>query len=191
MRGNEFGNSCGSSPAYDKIGFLKIFGHVVKIRSHFDIKKTIFRICLPDVFKKGSNAKSLQTGQYTIDAAERLKIDFQRIDLPNKEDQIHAAQDICNLCYWSELAREGFDGLLDWRKRKNEALSTPDKPIYYEEALKTWGRHVGDAFCGIAIAYRYMEIGGKYIGATEPDVQYPYDHQQVKEKSYALDIGGL
>jgi hypothetical protein len=123
---------------------------------------------LPDVFPSGSNQKNLVTGQYTVTAAHNLGIDFIKIELPFKSDQIRAAQDICDLCHWSENARECFDGLLDWRKRKNEMLSTPEKPVYFEEPLKTWGRHVGDMFCGLAIAYRYMRIGGAVRGRLTP-----------------------
>jgi len=145
---------------------------------------------LPDVFRKGSNAKSLQTGEYTIETASQLGIDFEKIDLPSKDDQIRAAQDICDLCHWSEAAREGFAGLLDWRQRKNDALSIPDKPVYHDEPMKTWGRHVGDSFCGIAITYRYGEIGGKNIGWTEPEAKHPYGQPRQKEK-YALSPRSL
>lgn len=122
---------------------------------------------LPDIFPRGSNQKAGITGQYTVDIASSLKIDFKKIDLPSRDDCIRCAQDLMNVCKFSAAAREGVDGLYDWRKRKNEALSTPDKPEYFDEAVKSWGRHVGDAFCGVAVVYRYTAIGGEVLGSLE------------------------
>jgi hypothetical protein len=122
---------------------------------------------LPDIFETGSNKKSLHTGQYTVDVARSLKIDFKRVDLPIRDHCIRAAQDLMGVCKFSATAQEGVEGLYDWRKRKNEALSTPDKPVYYDEPVKSWGRHVGDAFCGVAVAYRYTSIGGEVLGSLE------------------------
>ncbi|MDD5328071.1 MAG: hypothetical protein PHY02_09725 [Phycisphaerae bacterium] len=119
---------------------------------------------LPDIFKEGPNQKSSHTGQYTVDVARSLGIDFKKIDLPSRNDCIRAAQDIMGKCQFDINAQECVDGLLDWRQRKNEAASTPDKPVYFEEAVKSWGRHVGDMFCGIAVAYRYMSFTGQKPG---------------------------
>jgi hypothetical protein len=140
---------------------------------------------LPDIFPKGSNQKAGISGQYSIDVAHNLGMDFIKIELPNKDDQIRAAQDLVVHCHWSVEAKECFDGLLDWRKRKNEALSTPDKPMYFDEPLKTWGRHVGDAFCGLAVAYRYMSIGGSIRGRLTPTL--PNLGKQTTQNAYGGD----
>ncbi len=120
---------------------------------------------LPDIFKGGSNQKAGASGQYSIDIAHSVGIDFECIDIPNRDDCIRAGQDILNVCWFSSKAQEGLDGLKDWRKRKNDQLSTPDKPVYFEEAVKSWGRHAGDAWCGLGVAYRYMSIGGEIRGS--------------------------
>lgn len=148
---------------------------------------------LPDVFPAGSNAKSSHSGQYTIDVAHNLGIDFEKIILPSKDEQVRIAQDICDLCWWSERARECFDGLLDWRKRKNEQTSTPDKPVYFDEPVKSWGRHVGDMFCGLGVVYRSMEIGGQVIGYPVPEVKFnPYDERNnEKKEEYLLSLSRL
>lgn len=143
---------------------------------------------LPDVFPRGSNQKSSHTGDYTVDVAHNLGIDFVKIDLPAKDEQLRMAQDICDLCWWSEKAREGFDGLLDWRKRKNEQLSTPAKPVFFDDALKTWGRHCGDAFEGLAVVFRSMEIGGQVLGSIHPDV---IEHKQQVYDYEPLSLGRL
>lgn len=113
---------------------------------------------LPDVFAGGSNQKAGFTGQYTVEVAHKLGIDFEKIELPNRNDCIRAAQDLLSICWFAPAALEGVEGLRDWRKRKNEVLSTAEKPVYYDEPLKTWGRHVGDAFCGLAIQYRLQGL---------------------------------
>jgi len=141
---------------------------------------------LPDIFPKGSNQKAGITGQYSIEAAKNLGIDFIKIELPGKADQIRAAQDIVGHCHWSKEARECFDGLLEWRKRKNEALSTPEKPVYFDEPLKTWGRHVGDMFCGLAVAYRYMSIGGSIRGRLTPTL--PNLGKTTQKNAYGGDV---
>ena len=121
---------------------------------------------LPDIFQDGSNKKSLHTGQYTVDVAKSLGLNFKKIELPGRDDCIRAGQDFLNIVRFvdNENVKEGIAGLKDWKKRKNEQLSTPEKPVYHSEALMTWGRHVGDAFCGAAVAYRYTSIGGEVIG---------------------------
>ncbi len=128
---------------------------------------------LPDIFKGGSNQKAGASGQYSIDVAHSVGIDFERIDLPSRDDCIRAAQDILGVCHFSAKAKEWIDGLKDWRQRKNEQLSTPDKPVYFDEAVKSWGRHVGDMTCGLGVAYRYMSVGGRILGgftAKLPDI---------------------
>lgn len=147
---------------------------------------------LPDIFEGGANQKAGITGQYTVDIAHNLGIDFEKIEPASKQDQIKTAQDLVDICEFAPEAEEGVAGLKEWRQRKNEALSTPEKPVYYEEAVKNWGRHVGDAFAGLAIQYRYGEIGGKLIGypvPEEPDL--PWENQSQKQDDYALSFDRL
>jgi len=141
----------------------------------------------PDI--KGSNRKSFQTGQFTLDVAESLDIDFTVIIPSSVEDRIAAARSIMPICWFAPKASEGVSGLKDWRKKKDEALSTPEKPVYHKEAVKTWGRHVGDAFTTLGIAYRYDEHDGKVLGSLEPELS---DYQRVKHYDYQpLNIRGL
>ena len=114
----------------------------------------------------GSNRSSFQTGKVTLDVAHGLDIDFSVLrSFGSKDDRIRCAQSIMPKCYFSPKCQEGISGLKDWRKRKNEALSTAEKPVYFDEAMKTWGRHVGDSFSHAALAYMYhIEIDGTIIG---------------------------
>lgn len=107
----------------------------------------------------GSNKSSFQTGRMTVDVARSLGIEFiPVISGAGKEDRIAAARSIMPMCRFAPKAAEGVAGLKDWKKRKNEALSTPDRPVYFDDAVKTWGRHVGDAFSHLGLVYRYMPI---------------------------------
>lgn len=116
----------------------------------------------PDLW--GSNAKSGQTGLYTVDVAASLGIDFKRVPDVSVTDRIGAARSIVHKCWFSKEAIEGFTGLKNWRQRKNEALSTPDKPVYFNEPVKDWTRHVGDAFSHLGVVYRYASIFGEVKG---------------------------
>lgn len=116
----------------------------------------------PDLW--GSNAKSGQTGKNTVDVARELGIDFRMVPDVSVKDRIEASRGVCYKCWFSEEAREGFVGLKNWRQRKNEALSTPDKPVYFKDAVRDWTCHVGDAFSHMAVVYRYMDIMGKTMG---------------------------
>lgn len=113
---------------------------------------------------QGSNKASFQTGRLTLDVASNLDIDFTVLDKYSILDRLEAARGIMPKCYFAPEAAEGVAGLKDWRKRKNEALSTPDKPVYFEEPVKTWGRHVGDAFSHLAVAYRKYQFEGRRMG---------------------------
>ena len=140
---------------------------------------------LPDIFKGGSNQKAGATGLYSIAVASNVGIDFEKIELPNRDDCIKATQDLLNVCHFSNKAQEGLDGLKDWRKRKNEQLSTPDKPVYFDEAVKSWGRHVGDALCGLGVAYVYMSIDGSVRGSMDNPIP-----RTANQSPYRNDILG-
>jgi len=122
----------------------------------------------PDLW--GSNAKSGQTGQYTAEIAEQLDINFNQLPSVSVEDRIEAARGIVYKCWFAEAARDGFTGLKNWRQRKNEALSTPDKPVYFKEAVKDWTRHVGDAFSHLGVLYHYVSVDGIVLGSTTMDL---------------------
>lgn len=127
----------------------------------------------------GSNAK--KQGEYTVDIARSLGVEFNKVPLVSVNDRIEAAKGIVPKCWFAPACGDGVSALQNWRKRKNDALSTPDKPVYFEEPVKDWTRHVGDAFSYLAVAYRYFEIDGTVKGSIEPvitNIFYgsPYDN---------------
>ena len=141
----------------------------------------------PDVW--GSNSKSGQTGQKTVDVARSLGIEWEMVPNVSFQTRIETARGIVPKCWFSEEAREGFNALKEWRQRKNEALSTPDKPVYFEEPVKDWTRHVGDAFSHAALVYRELSIQGERVGAskqTMPVTQHKPYHSKPGQGLKAL-----
>lgn len=142
----------------------------------------------PDLW--GSNAKSGQTGRNTVDVAKELGIDFIQLPDISVNDRIEAARGIVPKCWFSEDAREGFIGLKNWRQRKNEALSTPDKPVYFKDPVKDWTRHVGDAFSHIAVVYRYSSINGAVLGKVTTTVPVSSNHSSYNNNTLTRGLRG-
>ena len=133
--------------------------------------------------KVGPNARSFQTGKYVTETAENLGVPFTVIEKYPRETQWATARDLIRLCRFNEqTSREGWDGLVQYRKKLNPTLSTSDKPVYYGEPVKDWTEHVGSAFCTLAMAYRYhLVIDNVRIGATNPQLAYEPDVYQEQE----------
>ncbi len=83
------------------------------------------------------------------------------------------------------------DLIIAWKtyhKKKNENLSTDDKPAYHNEPVKDWTVHVADAGRHLARAYKWqLIIGGHRIGypkaipanAYLDDGKGAYDHNPL------------
>lgn len=124
----------------------------------------------------GSNAKSFQTGKYTTDIAESLGIPFHVLQKYSPEVQIAAARDLIRLCQFHEpTTKEGLQGLLSYRRKINPALSTMERPVYHEHPVKDWTEHVGSAWCGLAMAYRFeLQIDSIPIGWPQAQPEHDY-----------------
>lgn len=127
--------------------------------------------------KVGPNAKSFQTGRYVTETADSLGVPFTVIDKYPRETQWATARDLIRLCRFNEqTSLEGWDGLVQYRKKLNPTLSTTDKPVYYGEPVKDWTEHVGSAFCTLAMAYRYhLVIDNMRIGVPDPQLAVERD----------------
>ena len=119
---------------------------------------------------KGSNAKSFQTGKYTLDIAKSLGIDFHVLPKYGLDDQLAAARDLIRLCVFHKPAtKEMVRALSTFRRKQNALLSTTDKPVYYEQPVKDWTEHVASAFMGLAMAYRYeIRVDNMLVGYPNP-----------------------
>lgn len=120
--------------------------------------------------KSGPNAKNVQTGRYLLDTAKELGIGFDVVEKTGRDTQIAAGQDIIGMSLFHENAvSEGLNGLSQYRKKLNASLSTPDKPVYYNEPVKDWTEHVGSAWCTLAMYYRYsLLIDDVRVGYSAP-----------------------
>jgi hypothetical protein len=51
-----------------------------------------------------------------------------------------------------------------YRAAINAKLSTDDMPVYTNREVDSWENHMCDALRHLAVAWRYMAIGGQYLG---------------------------
>jgi hypothetical protein len=82
------------------------------------------------------------------------------------EDRIQAVREILHKCKFHQNCRVGIECLNHYRKKKNEVLSTEERPVFNAEPLHDWASNGADAFGYMAIAYKYMSISGRRIGKT-------------------------
>jgi hypothetical protein len=119
----------------------------------------------PDI--KGSNARSFQTGRTTLDVAKSLNINFKTVDVHRIEDEVEAVRSILPKCRFNyETCKEGIEALENFRKKKNEQLSTDSKTVYHKEYIHDWTSHIARSFGVMAMAYKYDKIGGKRLGVV-------------------------
>lgn len=119
--------------------------------------------CGPDLVT--SNEKSVQTGKTTRDMGAELGLNLVPVCPHSFDDGIQAVRSIWPLLEINKpLCKVFIDAAKGYRKKKNEALSTEDQPVYHDTPLKSWERHVMDALRHLAMAYRYGEIDGDNLG---------------------------
>ena len=106
-----------------------------------------------------------QTGMATKDLAAQLGYNIVPVVEHNFEDGIEATRSIWELLDINELTCQTFiQAASGYGKKKNEALSSEDKPAYHRQPKDTWHQHVMDALRHLAIQYRYGRIGGRHMG---------------------------
>ena len=120
--------------------------------------------------KAGPNGKSFQTGKFLLDVAEEIGLSLTAINQFSRETQIMQAGDMIGRFRFNEnTTQEGWEGLRGYRKKKDEARSTTDKPMYHKEPIKDWTEHVGSAFCTVTMAILdELEVDGVMIGSPNP-----------------------
>ena len=111
-----------------------------------------------------SNKKSVQTGLATRDIAASLGMDIAPVMKHAFNDGVEAVRSIWKILdINATLCKEAIEAFGQYGKKKNEALSDEDKPVYYNEPLKNYACHFADALRHLAIYYRYMTDEG-YMG---------------------------
>jgi len=80
-------------------------------------------------------------------------------------ERIEEVWGILDKCWFDERAEPLVEALAHYQKRKNETLSTEDKPVYADTPLHDWSSHPADAFGYMAYVYRYqLEVENERIG---------------------------
>jgi hypothetical protein len=140
-----------------------------------------------------SNKKAGFSGMMTKDIADQLKIELTPIIPHSLDDGIAAVRSIWPLLEINEATCKVFlNAVKGYRKKKAEALSTEEQPSYHQTPVpNAWENHMMDAFRHLAVAYRYMKIGGKYIGYTEPEPVYPYGEVPEENVYDPMDLTRL
>jgi hypothetical protein len=128
----------------------------------------------PDVDKaKGSNSKTFM-GTTVIDEAVRLGINFKTCPAHSFNDGIEAVRSIWLKLRISDKASQFLEACKTYKLKKNENLSTDDKPVYFNEPVKDWTNHPMDALRHLAVAYRYaIKVDNRMLGFPHPLHEHP------------------
>lgn len=126
-----------------------------------------------------------QTGMATKDLAAQLGYNIVPVIEHSFENGVEAVRSIWELLDINELTCQTvIQAASGYGKKKNEALSTEDKPAYHKQPKDTWHKHVMDALRHLAVQYRYGRIGGRHMGfahavpaglGLEPEVEEETD----------------
>lgn len=120
--------------------------------------------------------RSLQTGKTTLDVARQLGIDFEVVELAAIEDGVEAVRGILPMCWFDQVKCEhGIDCLENYHKEYDDK-----REAYQIKPLHDWSSHGADAFRYLAMAYRYMMIGGEHIGYPYAIPQNVHDDNEYK-----------
>lgn len=129
-----------------------------------------------------SNAKSVQTPHTTRDVAVNLGMDMLPVPKHSFNDGIEAVRILWPRLHVNKpLCKIFIDAVRAYRKAKNENLSTDEQPVYYNEPLASWERHIMDALRHLAIQIQYGSIGGEYVGSIRElaGFQGPVDKARI------------
>jgi hypothetical protein len=124
----------------------------------------------------GSNKHSFSaSGTTTKDVLRGLGFNFRAVNAVSFDEGIEAVRFIWPLLDIDEQGAGTFlKAVKGYGKLKNERLSTDDEPAYHSQPAQTWNRHLADSCRHLAIAYRFMAIGGEYIGDSKAVAAYRF-----------------
>lgn len=116
----------------------------------------------------GSNARSGQTGLLMRDVLASLGFRFRSVIRHEVEQGREAVRTIWPLL---EIDRRACPILLlaanGYRAAVNRQLTTDAMPVYRDMEVAGWECHPMDALRHLAVAFRYMAIGGEYLGDSK------------------------
>ena len=117
--------------------------------------------------------RSLQTGKSVVQVAKGMGLPFKVIERHRIETRIETTRGVLPKC-WFDMGncQHGIDALNNYKKKKNDALSTELRSVFSDTPLHDWASNGSDAFGYMAYAYRYCAIGGRFIGKPTPAQVY-------------------
>jgi hypothetical protein len=127
----------------------------------------------PDI--EGSNKKNYQTGQASVDAWSEEGFDIEVIDYSTPEAAHDAARKVLhNAEFDKKRCDEWLTMIAGYRKKKDNRLSTQDRPVYIEEPIHDSNSHGATMFETMALAMQYSDIGndGGEIRQSDKKPQY-------------------
>lgn len=122
----------------------------------------------------GTNAKSMQTGQTTINIARENGLDFQKVPEQSLMAGIELTRAlISNMWIDKTRCATPLNMWRTYRKALNQAASTDEKPVFENHPAKGPQNHFSDALRHLALVYEFDEIGDLgYIGNSEACAAY-------------------
>ena len=129
-----------------------------------------------DVFPKGPNSASMQTGREFTDVARDAGIDFVMVDKCSVEAGIKEVQDMLDSCWFDEERCDyGIRALEMYRAEWDESAGT-----YAKKPLHNWASHPADGFRYLAVMYRTASLHGKRVGETKQRIPARSGHSAYR-----------
>jgi hypothetical protein len=99
--------------------------------------------------------RELGTGKSRKETAQKLGIDFQVVTKLPKEEQINAARDFIQYCWFHESRCDGgIKGLENYRKEWDDKNG-----CYKNKPLHNWASNPADAFMILAVGHNFIATG--------------------------------
>jgi len=145
--------------------------------------------CGPDIAKGAVNGKTIMN-TFIVDEAARLGVKLTPVIQASFIDQIEAVRSIFNLLQFHEInCEDGILALDNYKRQPKSKISIYDRKEYADKEVHDWASHGGSALRYLAVAYRYMEIGGQVIGYPAPKVEF--DPYAPVNEEYGLSLSRL
>ena len=129
-----------------------------------------------DVFPKGPNSASMQTGREFTDVARDAGIDFVMVGKCSVEAGIKEVQDMLDSCWFDEEKCDyGIRALEMYRAEWDESVGT-----YAKKPLHNWASHPADGFRYLAVMYRTASLHGKRVGETKQRIPARSGHSAYR-----------
>jgi hypothetical protein len=143
-----------------------------------------------DIADKGPNSKSNQTDKTLLDVAKQHGIDFETLVAAPFNDGIEAVRDLLPYCHFDkEKCKTGLMMLREYRKKRNEALSSEDRPVYQDSPIKNDTCHAADALRYAATGFRYLDL--RNLSMALPSYTGQTDKRFEMTNARINDINGI